>query len=98
MNEVMPDHLEDRLVAPGTEESNVDRTTAPQSAYTRLSVNINASTASKLRALAADQGVTVTEIIRRAVGTYDVLQHEAADNAIVLEGKNDNSRRELVFL
>lgn len=37
---------------------------------TRLNVNLNDDTARALRDLAAEQGTTVTEIVRRAVSVY----------------------------
>lgn len=37
---------------------------------TRLSVNINDDTAAALRSLAEEDGVTITEVVRRAVSVY----------------------------
>lgn len=42
----------------------------------RLSVNINDVTAAEIRALKADKGTTATEVIRRAVAVYRLLDTE----------------------
>jgi hypothetical protein len=45
---------------------------------TRLSVNINDDTAAALRSLAEEDGVTITEVVRRAVSVYKFFD-EAKD-------------------
>lgn len=43
---------------------------------TRLGVNVNAETAAALRELAAEHHVSVTEVVRRAVGLYQFVHAE----------------------
>lgn len=44
----------------------------------RLSININDATAKALQEIAADKGLTVTEVIRRAVFTYEFFDKATA--------------------
>lgn len=46
---------------------------------TRLSININDDTATALRKAAADEGRTVTEIVRRMTGVYLVMMEASRD-------------------
>lgn len=45
---------------------------------TKLSVNINQETAAALREIAANNGITITEAIRRAVSIADFVYKEKA--------------------
>lgn len=59
---------------------------------TRLSVNINDETEAALRELAARRGTSVTEIVRRAVSVYKLVEDEVGQNKKTLQlvdSKND---------
>lgn len=45
----------------------------------RLNVNINDETAAALKDLAQRQGMSVTEVVRRAAGVYKFLNDELGD-------------------
>lgn len=66
----------------------------------RLNVNINDETANALQSLARSQGVTVTEIVRRAVGTYNFIAEELADrdNSLEIVNAKSNQRTRLALL
>ena len=70
--------------------------TRPESML-RLSININAATATALRELAARRNVSVTEVVRRAVAISKLVEDEAAAGHVIqiLDGK---TVRELVLL
>lgn len=48
------------------------------SAFTRLSVNMNAETTEQLRRFALDKGLTYTEAVRRAVAIAAFIEGEYA--------------------
>lgn len=50
---------------------------------TRLSVNINDETAAALRELAEKDGITVTEVIRRAVSVYKFFVDARAEGETI---------------
>lgn len=50
---------------------------------TRLSVNINDETAAALRELADQDGVTVTEVVRRAVSVYKFFVDARAEGETI---------------
>lgn len=57
---------------------------------TRLNVNINDDTAEALREMAADEGTTVTEIVRRAVSVYKFFDEARDQNkTIQLVGEDE---------
>lgn len=62
----------------------------------RLSINLNPETADTLKDLAARQGLTITEAVRRAISVYSyVIEAKANNEQVQLVG---NGRvRELVF-
>ena len=49
----------------------------------RLSVNINEETADALRKLVADKGITITEVMRRAIAVTDFLYKEQDKGKII---------------
>lgn len=66
---------------------------------TRLSVNINARTASDLRRLAQDQGMTYTEAVRRAIEVLAFLTDEReAGNSIQVVDPHRKVTREIITL
>lgn len=66
---------------------------------TRLSVNINARTASELRRLAQEQGITYTEAVRRAVDVLAFMTDEReAGNVIQVVDPHGKTTREIVTL
>lgn len=48
----------------------------PRTDVVRLSVNLNEETADALRQLAADKGITITEVMRRAIAVTKFLYDE----------------------
>lgn len=59
---------------------------------TRLSVNINDETASQLRRMAEENGITVTEAVRRSVAVYEFFDNaRKSGKKVELVDKNDNS-------
>lgn len=50
---------------------------------TRLNVNVNDATAAALRDLAAEEGTTVTEIVRRAVSVYKFFDDARDQNKTI---------------
>ena len=67
--------------------------------YARLSVNINDETAAALRTLAARDGVTITELIRRAVSVLAFVEGEIdKGNEIQVVDKRRGAVSELVLL
>ena len=67
------------------------------SELTRLSVNMNESTAEALRAIMAAEGITATETIRRLVSLGKFLQDERLHGSRVYI-QRESDWRELVFL
>lgn len=57
----------------------------------RLSVNINAETKRALEELAAREGVTVTEVVRRAISVYKFVEDELAERGQTLQLVNNES-------
>jgi hypothetical protein len=66
---------------------------------TRLSVNMNAETAAALKYMAARQGVSQTEIIRRAVALMKFIDDEQRlGRKLQTTDSNDHNTRELVLV
>ena len=49
----------------------------------RLSVNINPEIAGVLKKLSEEQGVTLTEVIRRAISLYAVLEDKRKEGKVI---------------
>lgn len=65
---------------------------------TRLSVNINPATADALRALAERQGVSMTEVVRRAISLAVFIDEETrAGRQIHTVRADGKKRRELII-
>ncbi|MFI9204745.1 hypothetical protein [Streptomyces sp. NPDC053048] len=63
---------------------------------TRLSVNINAETATKLRWYKEQKGISITETIRRAVALLDLVERETANGSeVLLKSRDGKSVRQL---
>jgi len=66
---------------------------------TRLSININDETAAALKELAAKRGLTVTEVVRRAVSVYKFVEDEVGDGGKTLQLVDSNDKvTELVMV
>jgi predicted transcriptional regulator len=59
---------------------------------TRLSININDETAAALQELAKKRGVSVTEIVRRAVSVYKFVEDEVSDGDKTLQLVDNQDR------
>lgn len=68
------------------------------SEYTRLTVNIHPKTAAEIRNNAAHEGISQTEVIRRAVALYDLVQAELAEGRVVQVRDGDGNVRDVVLL
>lgn len=67
---------------------------------TRLNVNLNAATAAALKRLAEEQGMSLTEVVRRSISVYNFITNEvsAGQKILVLrEGDTADEYREVVF-
>ncbi|GHE57614.1 hypothetical protein ABZ626_25085 [Streptomyces longispororuber] len=81
------------MAAENTTESPA---TAADTHITRLSVNINAETAAKLRWYKEQKGISITETIRRAVALLDLVERETAGgNEVLLKSRDGKSVRQL---
>jgi len=61
---------------------------------TKVTVNMHGEALDALRQMAADQGRTLTEVIRGAIGTEKFLRDEiAAGGKILIEGSNGKFRQ-----
>ena len=64
----------------------------------RLSINISDSTAAKLDEIARADGVTVTEVVRRAILTERFLRDEQKAGREILLEDTEGVQRRVVFL
>lgn len=65
----------------------------------RLSVNINKETAEAIKALAESNGISATEVIRRAVSVYKFIDDEVKSGRnIKTMDESNNNVRELTLL
>jgi hypothetical protein len=65
----------------------------------RLSVNLNQETAAALKDLAQDQGLSMTEVIRRAISVYNfVVDEHDAGRKIHTMDQDGRNVRELVMM
>lgn len=72
--------------------------TAEKPKLTRLSVNLNAETVSALHDVVALKGITVTEVVRRAVAVYAfVLLEEERGRVVFTQDSRGNHIRALVL-
>ncbi|KHL00229.1 ribbon-helix-helix protein, CopG family [Sinomonas humi] len=66
---------------------------------TRLSINMNPETAATLKKLAQQEGLSQTEVIRRAVALMEFIQDERRHGRkIQTMDSNDKNKRELVLV
>lgn len=68
--------MESKEKAPVATGGKVWTIPVPRSDVVRLSVNLNEETADALKKLAADKGITITEVMRRAVAVTKFLYDE----------------------
>ncbi|WP_210582855.1 hypothetical protein [Streptomyces sp. GESEQ-4] len=82
-----------------SKSTSTDTTTdplAPTGEVSRLSVNINADTAAKLRWYKDNKHISITETVRRAVALlYLVEQETEGGNEILIRSKDGKSVRQL---
>jgi hypothetical protein len=67
----------------------------------RLSVNLASDVAAALKTLSTQQGVSVTEGVRRAIALWKLVSDERAKNnrVMIVEGEGESAKfRELVLL
>jgi len=66
---------------------------------TCLKVNLNDETASALKSIAAQKGISFTEAVRRAIAVLKFATDAAADGKTILVADADGSnKRELVLM
>lgn len=74
------------------------RSTQTSKAQTkRMSLSMTGDIAQQLEHLAAIQGVSQNEILRRAIATEAYIQSEIASGSTILIQKKDGTLREVVF-
>lgn len=74
-------------------------TKTPEGQLVRLNVNITPENAEDLKKIASERGITVTEVIRRAIAIYKWVEDErSAGRTIISEDSRGKHRRELVLL
>jgi len=85
-----------------TEESLPDSSrVSHRGEVVRLSVNLAWDVADALKSLSTNQGVTVTEGVRRAVSLWSLISSERAKGhkVMIVEGEGDKAKfRELILL
>ena len=65
----------------------------------RLSVNINRETADALKQMAKERGISVTEVVRRAVAITKFVEDETRrGHRIQVVGQNGDNARELMVV
>jgi predicted transcriptional regulator len=64
----------------------------------RLSVNLAPDVADALKRLAKSNGVTLTEMVRRAISTEHFIEEQrAAGNKVLITDEDEKNVREVVF-
>lgn len=63
----------------------------------RLSVNLSADVAEALRALAAQKGASISEIVRDAIATEAFLVEEQSSGGQILVREKDGSMKQVVL-
>jgi len=64
--------------------------------YVKVTVNVAPDLYDDLRSRAAERGLTVSELLRRAVGLYKFMLHDNPDAEVLIK-RGDDVRR-VVFL
>ena len=65
----------------------------------RLNVNLNAATADALKKLSEEQGVSLTEVVRRAISLYDFIDDERrSGNRVQMTDPKTGTVRELILM
>lgn len=63
----------------------------------KMSVNLSEEAVEALKSMASDRGVTVTEILRHAIGLEKYVDQVQKDNGKILIETSKGQVRELVF-
>jgi predicted transcriptional regulator len=83
-------------VTTSTETDKQDAEQAPE--VVRLSVNLAPDVAEALKRLANKSGVTLTEMVRRAISTENFLEEQrAAGKKVLIADEEEKNVREVVF-
>lgn len=61
---------------------------------TRLNININSDVAEDLRTMATQEGRTITEVVRRAIGVYKFMAYDAEGDIYI---EKENGQRDRVL-
>jgi len=69
----------------------------PDTDVVRLSVNLSRDVALTLRNMAQQQGVTVTEALRRAIGTEKFLRDETSTGSKILIEDTNNKFKQIIL-
>lgn len=65
----------------------------------RLNVNLNAATAEALKRMSEEQGVSLTEVVRRAISVYNFIDEEQRNgNRIQTADPEKGAVRELILM
>jgi hypothetical protein len=64
----------------------------------RLSIKLSADAAEAIREISERRGITITEVIRRAISTHKYIDDASARGAKVLVREPDKTVSELVFV
>lgn len=66
--------------------------------YQKISVNLSEQVLDTLREMAASESVTVTEMLRRAIGTHKFVEDaQRAGKAIYVRDLNTNQSERVIF-
>ena len=63
----------------------------------KVTVNLTQDEVDKLKAIAEEKGVTVTDVLRRAIATESFLQDAKTDGSKILIEDNDKKVRQVVI-
>lgn len=85
----------------GVEEGTMGTPTRPEANtdIVRLNVNLNSATADTLKRLSDEQGVSLTEVVRRAISVYNFIDQERrSGNRIQTTDPDKGDVRELILM
>jgi hypothetical protein len=73
--------------------------TRTQTGMVRLNVNLNAETADTLKKLSDERGLSLTELLRRAIAVYNFIDEEThKGNRIQTSSPEKSEVRELILM
>ncbi|WP_195849367.1 ribbon-helix-helix protein, CopG family [Arthrobacter sp. AQ5-05] len=65
----------------------------------RLNVNMNEKTAKELREVAESEGLSITEVVRRAIALYRYVRSETKRGRVIsIMDKDGSNRSEIVLM